>query len=137
MEIRDIMTEGCTTLAPGDTLKRAAEMMKSEDIGILPVAENDKLIGMISDRDIVIRAVADGRAADSSIGEFMSDKVYYCFDDQTADDVAHNMAELQVRRLPVVNREKRLVGIVSLGDLAAKGAPAKAKKALEGVSQNT
>jgi CBS domain-containing protein len=109
--------------------------MASEDIGIVPVAENDKLIGMVTDRDIVVRGVAsDIDPSQLKVTELMTDKVYYCFDDQNCSDVADNMAELQVRRLPVVDRDKNLVGIVSLGDLASQGAANKAKKALQGVS---
>ena len=136
MEIRELMTKGCSYLAPNTSLAQAAQKMREDDIGSLPIGENDKLIGMVTDRDIVVRGIAEGKdASATSVSEVMSDNLYYCFDDQLADDVASNMSEMQVRRLPVVDREKRLVGIVTLGDLAAKGAPAKAKKALEGISQ--
>src|SRR5439155_16215688 len=102
---------------PQDTLNQAASMMKKLDSGVLPVGENDKLVGMLTDRDIAIRAVAEGKGPDTKVREVMSAEVRYCFDDEDVAHVAENMAELQVRRLPVVNREKRLVGIVSLGDL--------------------
>ncbi|MBU1213144.1 MAG: CBS domain-containing protein [Alphaproteobacteria bacterium] len=135
MLISDVMTKGCTTCARTTSLQEAAIVMKKEDIGILPIAEDERLVGMITDRDIVIRGVAEDKVPhEARVSELMSDDVYYCFDDQLCEDVASNMAEMQVRRMPVVDRNKRLVGIVSIGDLAARGAPAKAKKALQGVS---
>jgi CBS domain-containing protein len=94
-------------------------MMWEYDIGALPVVDDSgKAVGMITDRDIAVRAVAAGKSPDTPIREVMSANVCYCFDDQEIDDVATNMADIQVRRLPVVNREKRLVGIFSLGDIA-------------------
>jgi hypothetical protein len=84
----------------------------------LPVGEGDRLVGVITDRDIAIRAVAEGKAPTTKVGDLMSHEVLYCFDDQDLDEIAQNMAEMKVRRLPVVNRDKRLVGIISLGDLA-------------------
>ena len=92
--------------------------MKDQDIGFIPVAEDDKMIGMVTDRDIVIRAVAEGAASDKDVQSVMSPHTYYCYDDQDAEEVCANMAEIKVRRLPVVNRDKRLVGVVSIGDLA-------------------
>jgi CBS domain-containing protein len=92
-------------------------MMEESDCGALPVAENDKLIGMATDRDIVVRAIAQGKGVDTKISEVMSQDIKYCFEDEDVEDVARNMGELQVRRLPVVSRDKRLVGIVTLGDL--------------------
>jgi CBS domain-containing protein len=107
------------------------------DCGILPVAEDDRLIGMVSDRDIVMRAVAEGFDPDECyVREIMTTEVKYCYDDETAEDLARNMASLQVKRLPVLNRDKRLVGIVSLGDLAlVRDAKGEAQKALAGISQ--
>lgn len=136
MLVNEVMTTECKTCASTDTVAKAAQLMAFEDIGVVPVAQDDQLIGVVTDRDIVVRGVSSGADLQNMpVKELMSNKVFYCFDDQTADEVAENMAQLQVRRLPVVNREKRLVGIVSLGDLASRGAPAKAKKALEGVSE--
>ncbi|KUO67314.1 MAG: hypothetical protein APF80_04025 [Alphaproteobacteria bacterium BRH_c36] len=138
MLVSDVMTRGCTTCDRTTSLQEAASIMNREDIGILPVSEDERLIGMITDRDIVIRGVAEDKVPhETKVAELMSDEVYYCFDDQLCEDVATNMAELQVRRLPVVDRNKRLVGIVTIGDLAARGAPAKAKKALQGVSSDS
>jgi len=112
------MSRNCTFITPQTTLTEAARIMADQDIGFVPVAENDRMIGMVTDRDIVIRGVAKGADSNSSVKDVMSAKTYYCYDDETAEEVCANMADLKVRRLPVVNREKRLVGVVSLGDLA-------------------
>jgi len=112
------MSREVTLLNPEQTICVAASLMAEIDAGALPVGENDRLVGMITDRDIVIRAVAQGRSADTKVADVMSKEVLYCFDTDEIDDVARNMGKARVRRLPVVNRDKRLVGIVSLGDLA-------------------
>jgi CBS domain-containing protein len=88
---------------------------------VLPVGENDKLVGMITDRDIAVRGIAKGKGPDASVRDVMSADVKYCFDDQEIEDVTQNMGDIQVRRLPVVNREKRLVGILSLSDVTKTG----------------
>jgi CBS domain-containing protein len=138
MLVSEVMTKHPRYCSPGDDLRSVAQTMAGEDIGILPVAQDDKMIGMVTDRDIVVRGVAKNLdPSTAKVGDVMSDKVYYCFDTQTCSEVADNMSAIQVRRLPVVDKDKRLVGIVSLGDLASEGAPAKAKKALEGISQET
>jgi CBS-domain-containing membrane protein len=103
--------------------------------GLLPVTENDKLIGMITDRDIAIRGVAEGKGPDAKVRDAMSPEVKYCFEDEDVTHLAENMAELQIRRLPVMNRDKRLVGIISLADLAIEGSLPKTAKALHGISQ--
>jgi CBS domain-containing protein len=103
---------------------------------VLPVADGDRLIGMITDRDIAIRAVAAGKSPDTKVREIMSTEVKYCFEDENLEHVQSNLGDLRVRRLPVMNRDKRLVGIVSLGDVATKGKPKKATaEALAGISQ--
>jgi CBS domain-containing protein len=118
MKVSKIMSRDVTLLNPDQTICVAASLMAEIDAGALPVGENDRLLGMITDRDIVIRAVAQGRSADTKVADVMSKEVLYCFDTDEIDDVARNMGKAWVRRLPVVNRDKRLVGIVSLGDLA-------------------
>ena len=123
MKVSDIMTRNVTLLTPDQTICVAASLMAEIDAGALPVGENDRLVGMITDRDIVVRAVAHGRTAATKVGAVMSTEVLYCFDTDDIDDVARNMGDSQVRRLPVVNRDKRLVGIVSLGDLARNDDP--------------
>jgi CBS domain-containing protein len=118
MKVSKIMSRDVTLLNPSQTICVAASLMAEIDAGALPVGENDRLVGMITDRDIVIRAVAQGRAADTKVADVMSKEVLYCFDTDEIDEVARNMGKARVRRLPVVNRDKRLVGIVSLGDVA-------------------
>mgnify|MGYP000880151808 FL=1 len=135
MRVNEVMTQDVKTISPQTTLREAAHFLSELDAGILPVEENDRLIGMITDRDIVVRAVANGRGPDTPVREAMSRDVKYCFDDDDIEDVAKNMAEIQVRRLPVVNRDKRLVGIISLADIANAGKHGATGKALEGVTR--
>lgn len=124
MLIRDCMTEKVEIANPGMSLREAAQKMRDGDFGVLPVGENDRLVGMLTDRDIVTRALANGadNPLNTKVREVMSENVYYCFEDQKVEEVAKNMGQNQIRRLPVLNRQKRLVGIVSLGDLALKNA---------------
>lgn len=136
MKVRDVMTHDVQLTSPGDTMERAAQMMATIDSGVLPVGEQDRLIGVVTDRDLVVRGLADGKDPKSTpVRDVMSDQVRYCFEDEDLDHVAENMAELQVRRLPVVDRGKRLVGIVSLGDIATQHEPSKAGEALSGISR--
>jgi CBS domain-containing protein len=108
--------------------------MAAEDVGFLHVGENDRLVGMITDRDIAIRAVAHGKEPrHTKVRDVMTDRVLYCFEDENADSAIETMSKLQVRRLPVVNRDKRLVGVVSIGDLATKHSTQKTGKALGSV----
>ena len=123
MKVRDIMTRDVRLLNPNQTIREAARLMAEVDAGALPVAENDRLVGILTDCDIVIRAVAQGRPVDTKVAVVMSKEVLYCFDTDDLDDVSRNMGKAQVRRLPVVNADKRLVGIVSLGDLARSEDP--------------
>ena len=133
MIISEVMTREVRIASPDDTLECAARVMEEEDFGSLPVAENDRLVGMLTDRDITIRAVARGLAPqDSTVREVMSTEVRYVYDDESVRDVAKVMGDLHVRRLPVLNREKRLVGIVSLGDLALSK-PTSAGDALQSI----
>ncbi|HVR92618.1 MAG TPA: CBS domain-containing protein [Casimicrobiaceae bacterium] len=123
MKVSQIMTRDVRLLSPDQTIREAASLMADVDVGSLPVGDNDRLVGIITDRDIVIRAVAQGKSADTKVAEVMSKEILYCFDTDEIDDVARNMGKAQVRRLPVVNSDKRLVGIVSLGDLARNDDP--------------
>ena len=118
MRIRECMTRKVAIASPSDTLCDAAIQMAECDAGVLPVGEDDRLVGMITDRDIAIRAVAKNLGPDTPVREVMSQEVLYCFEDEDVRHVAENMGEQQIRRLPVLSRDKRLVGIVSLGDLA-------------------
>jgi len=121
MKIKDCMTRRVHTVGPFATIEEAARMMADNDVGILPVANPDRLVGMISDRDIAIRGIAAGLGPDARVSAVMSDEVMYCYDDEDVEDVLANMGDIQVRRLPVVDRNKQLVGIVSLSDLADDG----------------
>ena len=121
MKVREAMTKDVRLASPDQTIREAAQAMLDIDAGVLPVGENDKLLGMITDRDIAVRGVATGKGPDASVRDVMTSEVKYCFDDQEVEEVTRNMGDLQVRRLPVVNREKRLVGILSLGDIAKTG----------------
>ena len=135
MKVKQAMTSEVRVASPEQTIREAAQLMAELDAGALPVAENDRLVGMITDRDIAVRAVAEGLPADTPISEIMSHEVLYCFEDQALDDVARNMGQVQVRSLPVVNREKRLVGIVSFADLARSEQPTTVGRAVSHVSE--
>jgi CBS domain-containing protein len=135
MKISEIMTRDPELIDPTASIRDAARRMKDEDIGALPIGENDRLIGMVTDRDIAIRAVAEDRDPNSTtVRDVMSEKVFYCFEDDDVEDAARCMAENQVRRLPILNRDKRLTGIVALADIAQSGEECE-KTALEGVSE--
>ena len=118
MKVSKCMTRDVQLVTPTQTIRDAARLMVELDAGSLPVQQDDRLVGMITDRDIAVRAVAQGKSPDTLVREVMSDEVLYCFEDQEIGDVARNMGDVKVRRLPVVNRDKRLVGIISIGDLA-------------------
>jgi CBS domain-containing protein len=119
MQIRKIMTREPVVIGPDMVLKEAAERMRELDSGVMPVGQNDRLVGMLTDRDITIRATAAGKDPDETrVEEVMTPEVVYCFDDDDAVAAANIMEEHQLRRLIVLNRDKRLVGILSLGDLA-------------------
>jgi CBS domain-containing protein len=138
MKIKDIMTASPECIRPEATLQEAGRKMRDLDVGPLPVCgENDRLAGMISDRDITVRAVAEGKDPKTTpVREAMSQDVIYCFEDQNEQEAARTMQERKIRRLIVLNRDKRLVGIVSLGDLAVEtGDRQKAGEVLQDVSE--
>jgi CBS domain-containing protein len=135
-KIFDVMSPTVELAAPSDSIQDAAMKMAKIDAGILPVGEGDRLVGMVTDRDLAVRAVAQGRdPATTRVHEVMTEEVKYCFADEDVNRVADNMGALQLRRLPVVDRKKRLVGIVSLADIATEDRPARAGKALGGIAQ--
>ena len=135
MRISEIMTRDPELIGPDTSIRDAARLMKNEDIGAIPVGENDRLIGMVTDRDLAVRAVAEDRSPSStSVRDVLSEKVFYCFEDDDVEEAARCMAENQVRRLPILNRDKRLTGIVSLADIAKTHEECE-KTALEGVSE--
>lgn len=117
--VQEIMTRQVEVVRPDAPIREAAEMMRSLDVGSLPVCDGQRLVGMITDRDITIRAIADGRdPGQTPVADAMTPEIVYCYDDQDVREVAHLMEERQIRRLPIISRDKQLVGIVSLGDLA-------------------
>jgi CBS domain-containing protein len=134
MKIAECMTPDVRFAGPGDTIQQAAQTMAESDCGVLPVRDGDRLVGMITDRDIAIRGVAQGRGPDILVRDVMSAEVLYCFDDEEVDDVLRNMGDIKVRRLPVLNRDKRLVGIVSLTDIARGGGQPPAGDALHQIA---
>ena len=135
MRVSEAMTREVRVANPGQSIREVAKIMAEIDAGAMPVGDNDRLVGMITDRDIAIRAVALGKGPDTPVRDVMStEQVLFCYDDEELDHVAKNMSEQQVRRLPVVNRDKRLVGIVSLGNLAQREGRA-ANKAVKGVTK--
>ena len=136
MRVSEAMTREVRVANPKQSIRDVAKIMDEINAGSMPVGDNDRLVGMITDRDIAIRAVALGKGPDTPVSEVMtSEQVLYCYEDEELDHVAKNMADEQVRRLPVVNREKRLVGIVSLGDIAQKEDKKTAGEAVRGVSK--
>ena len=137
MQLREIMTRDVECVGPETTLREAAEKMRSLDVGPLPVCENDRLLGIVTDRDIVVRAIAQGRdPRTTTVREAMTEGIDYCFEDDDTADAARKMRERQIRRLVVLNGDKQLVGIVSLGDLAVKtGDEEQAGETLEEISE--
>jgi CBS domain-containing protein len=138
-KVSEVMTREVELAAPDDTIQTAAKTMADTGAGALPVGENDRLVGMITDRDIAIRGAAVGKSPQqTAVREVMTSEVRYIFEDEDVGEVARKMAEWQVRRLPVLNRDKRLVGIISLGDLAFE-APEEGRvdKAMQGIAQPT
>lgn len=134
MKISEMMTRGVEFTNPDATLQQAAQMMADEDVGFLPVGDHDRMIGMITDRDIAVRGVANGRdPKKTKVRDVMTERVLYCFEDDDVEKAAESMSREQVRRLPIVDHNKRLVGIVSLGDMAMKHNPAKAGATLSSV----
>jgi len=137
MLVKEVMTKDVECVRPDDTLQQAARKMKLLDVGPVPVCDNDRLAGMLTDRDIVLGCVAEGGdTRTAKVRDAMSEGVTYCFEDDDVSEASRLMQEKQIRRLVVLNRDKRMAGIVSLGDLAVKpGAKKAAGKALEEVSE--
>jgi CBS domain-containing protein len=135
MQVSEVMSGDVCIANPRQSIREAAQMMAQIDAGALPVGENDRLVGMITDRDIAVRAVAAGKGPDTPVREVMSEEVKYCFADEEIGEVAQNMADIKLRRLPVLDADKRLVGIISLADIALAEGPAPAGQALCGISE--
>jgi CBS domain-containing protein len=135
MRVSEAMTTDVRRASPEQSIRHAARMMAEIDAGILPVGNDGRLVGVITDRDIAIRGVGLGKNPDTPISEVMSAEVKYCFDDEDIEEVAENMGTIRVRRLPVVNRQKRLVGILSLSDMALQADSDCAALAITGISE--
>lgn len=134
MKVSEVMTQDVRTVRPDQTAREAANFMLDADAGSIPVSEGDRLLGMITDRDIAVRGVARGHGPDTPVRELMTDEVICARVDDNVDDVATKMSQAQVRRLPVLDQDERLCGIVSLGDLAREADDRTSEQALEGVS---
>ncbi|NWG47459.1 MAG: CBS domain-containing protein [Alphaproteobacteria bacterium] len=131
MQVKEIMTPGARWIDPGTSIRETARTMRDEDVGVLPVGENDRLIGVVTDRDIVVRILSDGHDTEKATArDAMSDRILYCYEDEDVEAVAENMSANLIRRLPVVSRDKQLVGLISLGDIAAHGHGPKGGEAL-------
>ena len=135
-KLTDLMSRDVKVISPEMTIQEAASQMREGDFGMLPVGENDRMIGSVTDRDIAIRAVAAGKDGSTKVREIMSEGIFWVFEDESVEAVAKMMSERQVRRLPVVDRNKRLVGIVALGDFAVESSEIKpAAEALSEISK--
>lgn len=136
MQLSSIMSNNVESISPDDSIQHAAQMMKSLDVGSLPVCDGEKLMGILTDRDIAIRAIAAGADSNMHVREAMTPNAVYCFDDEDVRCAVEMMEERQIRRLPVLNRDERLVGILSLGDLALRCDRDMSGEALEQISQS-
>lgn len=135
MRIGDVMSRDVCVVSPSTSLQEAARQMAARDVGCLPVGENDRLVGIVTDRDLVLRGISEGRGAEAEVREVMTPEVKYCFEDEDLDEVAANMAGLEKRRLPVLSRDMRLVGIVSLANFAHSHDPQASQELLRGVAR--
>ena len=135
MKISEVMTRDVQTIRPDQSVRDAASFMLRADAGSIPVADGDRLIGMITDRDIAVRGTARGYGPDTPVRELMTDDLIVVHLDEDVEEAANKMGQAQVRRLPVVDQNEHLCGIVSLGDLARETDTQCAKEALEGISQ--
>jgi CBS domain-containing protein len=134
--IREVMTRDVEVINPNDTLRDAAEKMRSLNVGAIPVCDGQRVLGMLTDRDIVVRAIALGRDANTTqVADAMSSGISYCFEDDDADTVLDQMKEKQIRRFIVVDRNKKLVGIVAIGDFAGEVSEDKVGETLQGISE--
>ncbi|SRR5258707_11918545 len=133
MKVSEAMNRGVHIVSANDPLKKAAKIMAEEDVGFLPVEEDDRLVGMLTDRDIVTRVVARGKDGSARVRDAMTQDVKYCFENEELEDVIENMADIQVRRLPVMNKDKRLIGVLSLADAARLYSPDAVGVAFSGV----
>ena len=134
-QVADIMSRGVRTLASNDSIVAAAKAMRELDVGVIPVCDGQTLVGLVTDRDIVLRAIAQDRTSETRLADVMSDAPCWCYLDQSVEEVAEQMRQHQIRRVPVLDHQKRLVGMLSLGDMATRGSEATAGEALERISE--
>ena len=135
-KIKDVMSRDVQVISPDAPIAEAAKRMRDGDFGMMPVGENDRLVGAISDCDMVVRGLAAGHGGDAKVRDVMSDGVRWAYEDETVERAALIMAQYQIRRLPVINHDKRLVGILALADVAVKERKTKpATEALCGISE--
>ena len=137
MQVQDLMSRDVVVIDALESLGAAAKRMAELDVGVLPVSDEERLVGMITDRDMVVRGLAQGKGVNAKVKDVMTRGVKYCYLDQEIDEITANMADIQVRRLPVLDHDKRLVGILSLGDMVASGDPECVVEALGGISRPT
>lgn len=137
MNVKDIMTRDVEVVHPDDAIKEAARKMRDRDIGFLPVCDGDRLVGVVTDRDLILRGLAEGTDPGTNIGrDLMTSPVVYCFDDQDVKEATRLMEDHQIRRVAVLRREnKRLVGVLSLGDIARSSTRKVSGEVLESVSE--
>ncbi|MFN3536902.1 MAG: CBS domain-containing protein [Brevundimonas sp.] len=137
MKVRDIMSRDVQVARPGDSIQNVAGRMAAGDFGFMPVAEGDQLVGTITDRDLVVRALASGAGGEAPVGEVMTSKVEWRRDDEDLKDILKCMSDKQIRRLPILDKDNRLVGVVSLGDLSTRVKEKYAGEALEEISRSS
>jgi CBS domain-containing protein len=134
MKVAECMTRDPEIVTPDQPIQEAAQFMLKADAGVMPVGEGDRLVGIVTDRDIAVRGVAQGRGPDTPVREVMSEDLLFCFEDDDVEEVAMKMSDSQVRRMPVLSRDDQLVGIVSLGDISRSDQADAASVALDGVT---
>jgi CBS domain-containing protein len=135
MRVSECMSTDVQICSPDDTIRSVARTMRDIDAGSMPVGENDRLVGMITDRDICIRAIAEGMGPETKVRQVMSSSPRWCYEDEEIETVSEQMAEFKIRRLPVLNREKRLIGVISLGDVALADSGDASAHALQEISE--
>lgn len=134
-QVAEVMTRSVRAMAPNDSLQLAARAMDELNVGVIPVCEGDHVVGLVTDRDIVLRAVAQDRPASATpLSAVMTHLVQFCYEDQPLEEVVERMEHAQIRRLPVLDHQERLVGMLSLGDAATRGDSQAAQRALSGIS---
>lgn len=133
MKVSEVMSRNVQLAAPDQSIRKAAQLMQQHDIGSLPVGENERLVGIVTDRDIVVRAIAQGRDPDTPIREVMTDDIQYCSEEDDVDEVSRRMAQLEIRRLPVLDSDQRVIWMMSLANVAHSQDDA-AERAVKGVA---